>query len=530
MRPGILFLPFLSLFLWSIAIALKSTYSTSPWIYGFVLGLAFLFFSLWLLLDWRGLLRILSRQGMKYGLSSGAAVALGLGIILGLAYISLLPRFNKGWDVTRYKSNTLASQTVSLIGKVAELKEPLVIKAFFAEAEQKKKFLDLLHRYEVSGLIVQKNFIDPETHPAEAIAENITGRNTVILQHGFEQVRLSVFTEEKFSNGILNVLKDVKKKVYFSSGHGEGLIDSQDAEGYASAVLLLKDNKFVVEQMDFTVTGSIPDDASLVIVGGPQYDFRENEVAIYRDYLNNGGAVLLMVDSLVPCRQINAVVASFGLSYDDDLLILRSEDARTRFWGQNNAICSRFDAFHPITSSFAKQSSVTIVAPNSRSIRVIEGLGGSVKPEIILKTAEAVVAIMGVKSKRDLARTGKEQIKEGEFGFAAVAQAPVSSDLVKSDPLLEPSRLEQRLVLIGSSYLANNSGGGRSENLDLFMNAVNFLTRNEDYIAIAPKDRRPTTIDLSSEQSQLSLLVISFIYPFLFLGGGVWYWLRRRKA
>ena len=38
-----------------------------------------------------------------------------------------------------------------------------------------------------------------------------------------------------------------------------------------------------------------------------------------------------------------------------------------------------------------------------------------------------------------------------------------------------------------------------------------------------------SSIDLTTQGSQLSLLFLSFIYPFIFLGIGIVVWLRRRQ-
>ena len=533
MRPQTIILPFLGFLLSAVAVALKSTYSDIPWLAGMVWGAAFLMFVLWITLDMRGFIRFFSRQGIKYGMSSGSAVLLGCCVIVGLAYVSLLPRFNKGFDMTHYRTNTLADQTVKMVKKLAEQKESLVVKAFFTEEAQKRKFLDLLGMYEIAGLKVQKFFIDPQTNPQQALSENIGSSNTAIVRYGDQEVRLTVFTEEKLTNAILNVLKISVKKVYFSSGHGEGKIDNQDAEGYALAVEQLKGSKFAVEQVDFLTLGKIPEDAQLVVVGGPQYDLKETDIAIFNDYLHKGGAILFMIDSLVPVKQINTLLASRGLAYDDDLLILKSEDSRSRLLGQNNSISSRFDEFHLITRDFAKQSMVAIIAPNSRSIHEIKNGTFASKTEIIVKTSEAVVAITGVKSKKDLQTVDRDRIKPGEFGVVAVAQTPIPQADRTEIAAKEATRTlakEERIALIGSSYISNNMGCQRTENLDLFMNTINYLTRNEDYIAIAPRNDKPSTLDLSGSSSQMSLLFLAFIYPFIYLGGGTWYWLRRRKA
>ena len=86
------------------------------------------------------------------------------------------------------------------------------------------------------------------------------------------------------------------------------------------------------------------------------------------------------------------------------------------------------------------------------------------------------------------------------------------------------------MVAFGSSQGASNYGMQHSENLDLFANSVSYLLQDEDFIAIRPKDPVKSTIDLTTQGSQLALVFICLIYPFVFLGGGVLSWFLRRSA
>jgi ABC-type uncharacterized transport system involved in gliding motility auxiliary subunit len=88
-----------------------------------------------------------------------------------------------------------------------------------------------------------------------------------------------------------------------------------------------------------------------------------------------------------------------------------------------------------------------------------------------------------------------------------------------------------RVVATGSSQFANNIGfQQRPEHLDLILNITNYLLQDENFIAIRPKNTERSNIDLASQTSQFLLMMICFIYPFLFLGLGILYWLRRRSA
>jgi ABC-type uncharacterized transport system involved in gliding motility auxiliary subunit len=64
-------------------------------------------------------------------------------------------------------------------------------------------------------------------------------------------------------------------------------------------------------------------------------------------------------------------------------------------------------------------------------------------------------------------------------------------------------------------------------NLALFMNAVNWLTQEEDLITIAPTepDSRPLQ---APTNPRLLLVATALLMPLAVLGVGMWIWWRRR--
>ena len=87
-----------------------------------------------------------------------------------------------------------------------------------------------------------------------------------------------------------------QRKVYFTSGHGEKNITSAERDGYATIVEALKQENYGVETVVLAQTGSVPEDAAVVVVAGPQTDFFPPEVEALRTYLGKAGKVLLALD------------------------------------------------------------------------------------------------------------------------------------------------------------------------------------------------------------------------------------------
>ena len=102
--------------------------------------------------------------------------------------------------------------------------------------------------------------------------------------------------EQDNTNGIINVVTGQQKKIYFTQGHGEKDTTSSERDGYNDIATALKGENYSVDKIVLAQTGSVPDDASLVVVAGPRIDFFPNEIEALKKYLGKAGKVLLELD------------------------------------------------------------------------------------------------------------------------------------------------------------------------------------------------------------------------------------------
>jgi gliding motility-associatede transport system auxiliary component len=92
----------------------------------------------------------------------------------------------------------------------------------------------------------------------------------------------------------------------------------------------------------------------------------------------------------------------------------------------------------------------------------------------------------------------------------------------------EPPKPETRVVVIGDSDFATNAVLGIQGNKDFFMNAIGWLSQQENLIAIRPKDADDRRVTLTAtQQANLNWLSI-LIIPGLIFATGVYTWWRRR--
>ena len=533
MKPSLLFLPFLSLFVGAVGtLVSKANPNFTAGVY-VAWGLSAAIIALWVFLDRNGFKSLLARKGTKYGTSSSIVLILGISSIVAVAVLTSRPRFDKSYDVTKDKLNTLSDQSLKTIENLNKQKAEIKGTAYFLDDAEEHKFRDLIDLYLKRNAKIDLEYVNLKKDPTRAMADKITSGNTVIFKLATQENRLSTFTEEKVTNALLKLLKSKTRKIYFTTGHGEGQMKGQEATGYQAIVTEFENNKYDVAELSLLQQTKVPEDADLVIVAGPKYDFKPEETKFLEDYLLRGGAVLAMVDAMVGVETLRASLEKFGVKMNDDLLILSPNDPRAQLIGQNNAIVTDFDAMSPITKDFSKQSQVALLMPNSRSLTEVTDNPNKMKITMVAKTANIIVKVKNVKSAKDLqGGIGKDRVESGvSFPVIAVANGKLGKAAAeKPADASDSTAKETRMVVTGSSAFATNQGAAAGENRDMVVNIVNYLLQDDDFISIRAKDPTKTTLNLAQGSAGLNLGLISFIYPFLFLVAGVIYWARRRQA
>ena len=85
-----------------------------------------------------------------------------------------------------------------------------------------------------------------------------------------------------------------------------------------------------------------------------------------------------------------------------------------------------------------------------------------------------------------------------------------------------------RFVVVGSSSWAANRFLGFNGNSDLALNAMNWLSSDEDLISIRPKQQEDRRITMTRAQLNLVRATSQFVLPLIVVIAGVFVWLKRR--
>jgi ABC-type uncharacterized transport system involved in gliding motility auxiliary subunit len=101
--------------------------------------------------------------------------------------------------------------------------------------------------------------------------------------------------------------------------------------------------------------------------------------------------------------------------------------------------------------------------------------------------------------------------------------------LSRSHQLDDGSLFEQRVVVIGDADFLSNRYLGNGSNLELGLNLINWLSHDDNLIAISPRPAPDTRLELSQSQKIVISFTFLLVIPLLLIGTGMRIWLKRRK-
>ena len=478
------------------------------------------------------------RKSLIYSGNLFLVIILVLAILVVLNY--LLARNHYRLDITEGKIHSLSDQTVKVL---KNLKKDLKLTCFFREGNYSRPRMEqLLEIYAYHSKRIKSEFIDPDKNPGLVKRYGISTDGTTVLECGEKENRVTTSSEEDITNAIIKVSREQKKIIYFLEGHGESSIEETEERGYSQAKEELEKLAYEVKKLSLALSETFPQDASLLIIPGPEKDLLPNELETIKSYLSGGGRVLLMVDP-EEAPGLKSFLKQYGIKLEDDLIV----DSISRIMGGDYfmPIVTEYES-HDITKNFRYAT----FFPLARSVDVLEEKPEGTKAEAIAKTSPQSWSARGRGPKDDFS-FNKDKDKKGPIPVAIVAtieskkeekgeekegekepQAEEKKEEKKPDlekeETTEPVKKEGRLAVYGDSDFFSNNYYNLSGNGNLFLNTVNWLTEEADLISIQPRTSAPRTIQLTPSQGRLIFWTSVVILPLIVLITGISIWARRR--
>ena len=477
---------------------------------------------IYILGQWRDIAKAFSGRQARYGTLSLVSVLIVLGILTAINYIG--SKQNKRWDLTASKQFSLSDQTRSVLQR---LDSPLQIMVFEKE-DNFGRFKDRLREYEYTSKQVSTEYVDPDKKPTVASQNQIQQYGTILFKYKGRSERVTTDSEQDITTGIIKVVQGQQKKVYFTAGHGERDATSSERDGYKAIADALTRENYTVDKLVLAQSGSVPDDAAVVIVAGPKTDFFAGEIDALKKYLAKSGKLLMELDppdktDSPPLTGLIALSHDWGIDVGNDIVVDVSGMGQLIGTDQSVPVAASYPS-HAITARFKYLTAF----PFARSVTAISG---GVNGHIAQNFVETSARSWAESDLKGLLTTGKVSFSAAsgdKQGPISVAAAVSAAGAAAPGAAADAPKPETRVAVYGDSDFAANAGLGIQGNRDLFMNTIGWLSQQENLIAIRPKepdDRRVTMT--AAQQNNVSWISLLFV-PLIIFGTGVYNWWRRR--
>jgi ABC-type uncharacterized transport system involved in gliding motility auxiliary subunit len=443
-------------------------------------------------------------------LRSQLLVQNGIFVVLLIALVALLAflaqEYRAERDVTQNARNTLSQPARDALVK---LTGPIKVTAFATRqdvrGDARKLIRDFLAPYQRLKPDLSVTFVDPREEPKLAQAAGIRVNGESVLEYNQRSEHLTDYSEQSFINALVRLARSSERLVMALEGHGERRLNGIANHDLGEFGRQLAAKGFKTNSLNLAVAQAVPANASMLVIANPQVDLQPAEVQKIKQYLQQGGNVLWLIDP-EPLHGLQPIAELLGLVLGPGTVVDPTLQPRS---GPPVFASATSYARHPIFGDFQ----LNTIFPYARQIGVNENNGWRITR--LIEVAPRGWVEMGKLD--DKVTFDKTRDIPGPVNIALALERSVNDRT-------------QRVVVVGNGSFLANTFLGNGGNLDLGVNIVNWLAGDEALVAIQPRPTLDSNLELGRGAQYLILLGFLILLPLTFVSTGVVIWWRRRKA
>ncbi|HRK89118.1 MAG TPA: Gldg family protein [Anaerolineales bacterium] len=455
--------------------------------------------------------RIFTGRQARYGSNSLILTVAFIGILVAVNYIVYNNQdlFGAPWDFTADQSNTLAPETLQVL---ATLPEKVTATGFYSTSLNSDSAQELLQKFkDNSDGKFDYTFVNPDLNPMAARDAGITGDGKILLQMGETKEVASFASETELVRTMIRLISPEARVIYFLQGHGEISLEAGADLSYSVAKSTLEAKNYTVNSLNLLTTRDIPEDALAIVVAGPAKPVSKDEVALLKEYVDNGGSLVVMQDPVFFTEFGDAadplaeyLTADWGITLNNDVVI-DPVNSQNPF----QAVSSLYNSGHPITQNLT--SNLFVVLPQARSL-AITGEKENVTQTWLISTIETAWG------ETDLVN---EVVNNPEVD----TQGPLYLAVVG-----ENSTTTGRVVVFGNSLFAVDGNFEVYGNGNMFVNSVDWAAEQEDLLNITTRPQTQRVLQPITNLRFITIILMTVIVlPGLVVFLGISSWISRRK-
>jgi len=426
------------------------------------------------------------------------ALVLGIGVA-AYVLVSTVP-----WtaDLTSNRRYSLAPQTLQVLDDLpdhlrnappdaaGETPDEVFVHAFYWPADPAGRVVEPLlksfaqrsvaFRYEMHDLAVELDLVR---------RYDVRYSGTMVVTAGDRFTTLVSPWESGLVNAVYRVATGRTVRVHHVLGHGERLLRNSSPSGYASFAAALDEQGYEVSELHLSLVGRVPDDGGVVVIAGPRTDPSAEDIAALEAHLARGGAILALFDPPTTPGW-TAWMARRRVGLTGDVVISIDMVERARDMSPRMAVVVDGYGDHEIVSSLMGMDTWF---PMAQDLIAVGEMDSTLIGGVLVRTDELFWA-----------ETDRNTHASGRPVFTAGSDRPGPLDLgyVIEHHLDPGGGAPGRLVVFGNSEFLTNANLNRGGNRDLALNALGWLGREEDLIALRGADplNQPVVLDAAEKR------------------------------
>lgn len=529
-----------------------------------LLGLAAASLVVWVVFSLDDLRLWLKKRSTQFGI--GLAVTAIMSIVLLGTVNWLATTYNRKADVTKNQFHTLSDQTKKILGG---LKETVTLRVWTTSIDRMSENLDMrrfLENYKIAGKGQLKiEIINPNEDRGGAVRDNIRRDKVIVVKSASgRESRIENFVdtkgEEMLTNAIIQALKGQKKMLCFVSGHGELALANSEAQGLSNVRTQLQNSTYEAKEISLASAEAVPADCETLVIAGPRTEAIERETKLLHAFLENGGKMIALMGPGTPAgwRKFGA---AYGVTVRGDLIIDKHVQPPIAMATKN------FAQDIEITRAFNK----IVIFPEASTIDVAaKPKDGDTIRTFISSERDTYAKAVELRNLRDIRETSMDlkgphpvavlvtrpvAAKPGDAPAAPQKPAPIKPThgwLNRLNPIADAHaqedeaaleadeddhdhdhggagappkdgpkevKREMALIVFSNHNFVMNSFVTQVGNLDLFLNSVNFLMKDQDLIGIRPREVRQASLELTRENLRQVYATVLLVAGAFLVGG-----------
>lgn len=462
------------------------------------------------------------------------------------------------FDFTANNKFTLSSKTKNI---AKNLDKPVTITMLFNPGEMFYTHIkDILDEYAYMSNFITIKEIDPvrDRTKAEELGKKLNLEalelNSVVVQCGErskhilqkevieKQYPFKFIGEEVFTSAILSVSQGKQTAIYFTIGHGEREIDKFDREGFSSVVESFKRDNFKVVPLDLLVKKEIPKNCEVLVIAGPTKTFSTEEVNIIKEYLDNNGKLLVMLEPGIKPNLpsgLKPLLGKYGIKLRDDVVIYNKVNMPMLGLRLVTEVYVSKDEYleHKITKDLSKLTTVFFGACGIESAPSHGDTGVSNKHFVVKSLAYAPDQAWGEITIQNNVKPQFDPEKDLSSPISlCVAVEPSNVNAMgmfgggsHGSDLDKDIAEGTRIVVFTDVDFAANEYIRNPGNQDIIRNSISWLAKKETQLGIAGKAPEFRVASFGPTQMKIIFWLSIGALPLVTILSGVVVWWRRRR-